>query len=337
MCSYIEQNTIAKSKCTLLSFQTIYVNRLTDEYKKVLNTKPNQFHSNYLKNKLLETFKNKIQVIVHKNNQVIAPSELSLSRIELDLLDDHDVIQKAAILLRTAILQIEAEILPNNITVANLLEGECTIPPNLADFFTTFLSIADPRRQNSPHRKRLVKSFAEDVIYAVSSGRIKTAKLVTLGMALKSMTSSRNVVNSINSFGHCCSYTTIEELESEATYVAISRSQISPDDIVRKPNLCTGLAFNNFDRFVDTLTGKDTLHDTVGNVFQDIVPGVFNDDNTEEEEEAVAVLPKTKKTRTFDAVNPDLEPYAKRPKMIQDTLHPLSPDAHIAPRSLIAQ
>ena len=29
-------------------------------------------------------------------------------------------------------------------------------------------------------------------------------------------------------------------------------------------NACTDLSFDNYDRFVETLTGKDPLHDTVG-------------------------------------------------------------------------
>ena len=36
----------------------------------------------------------------------------------------------------------------------------------------------------------------------------------------------------------------------------------------RSPNLCTGLAFDNFNRFVETSTGKDTLHDTVCIAYQ---------------------------------------------------------------------
>jgi len=30
----------------------------------------------------------------------------------------------------------------------------------------------------------------------------------------------------------------------------------------------TGVAFDNFDRFVETSSGKDTLHDTVGIIYQ---------------------------------------------------------------------
>lgn len=41
--------------------------------------------------------------------------------------------------------------------------------------------------------------------------------------------------------------------------------------ILRRPYLKTGIAFDNFDHFVEILNGKDTLHDTVGIIFQDIV------------------------------------------------------------------
>lgn len=34
-----------------------------------------------------------------------------------------------------------------------------------------------------------------------------------------------------------------------------------PEDINRTINLCTGLIFNNFDRFVNTSSEKDNLHD----------------------------------------------------------------------------
>lgn len=74
----------------------------------------------------------------------------------------------------------------------------------------------------------------------------------------------------MNKFGHCCSYTVIEEQETEATFASTSSTQICPADITKAPNLQTGVAFDNFDRFVDTLTGKDTLHDTVGIIFQNI-------------------------------------------------------------------
>jgi hypothetical protein len=43
-----------------------------------------------------------------------------------------------------------------------------------------------------------------------------------------------------------------------------------PETLLRRPDLNAGVAFDNFDLFVETLTGKDTLDDTVGIVTQDI-------------------------------------------------------------------
>ena len=37
------------------------------------------------------------------------------------------------------------------------------------------------------------------------------------------------------------------------------------------PNLNTGNVFGNYDRYLETLTGKNTLHDTVGIVYQDVI------------------------------------------------------------------
>ncbi|KAG8334400.1 hypothetical protein J6590_091414 [Homalodisca vitripennis] len=57
---------------------------------------------------------------------------------------------------------------------------------------------------------------------------------------------------------------------------------ISREVINKEENLVADMAFDNYDRFVDTKTGKDTLHDTVGIMYQHINP---KDDSVEEEEE----------------------------------------------------
>lgn len=258
---------------------------------------------------------------------------MTLTDSDYESIRNVDVLQEAALILRAQVMNIKAKKLPENITVKNLLEGECEVPKDLSDFCATFLSGTRTHRQNTINKKRLVSSFCQDFIYAVTNGRIKTSKHITLAMALKSLTSSRKIINIINKFGHCCSYTTTEELETEATFNATSSSQICPDDIVRKPNLSTGVAFNNFDRFVDTLTGKDTLHDTVGIIFQNIVPDTTDDECSSEAEETSG---SKKRRRTFDAITPNLDPYPKRPRLLQ-CLQPLSPEIYAEPSSLKIQ
>ncbi|XP_041981090.1 uncharacterized protein LOC121736526 [Aricia agestis] len=166
-------------------------------------------------------------------------------------------------------------------------------------------------------------SLGQDIIYAATNGNIKTSKHVTLGMALKSLSSSRKIVDLVNKYGHCCSYNVIEELETELTFTSTQQNKLCPEDIILADNLCTGVAFDNFDRFVDTLTGKDTLHDTVGIIYQNI-PSDANftaptDASVQSDDTAAASTDETprrrKRRRCFDAIVNDIVPYTKKPKI----------------------
>lgn len=98
--------------------------------------------------------------------------------------------------------------------------------------------------------------------------------------------------------------------------------------------MCTGIAFDNFDRFVDTLTGKDTLHDTVGIIYQNIVDdtnvtaaktdaSVQENDNINDSADGNDSLTSNNETsrirkrrrRCFDAIVNEIEPYKKKPKI----------------------
>lgn len=88
---------------------------------------------------------------------------------------------------------------------------------------------------------------------------------------MKSLCNSKKIVNLLSRYGHCCSYTILEELETALTFSTVNSDFVCPEDIKRRPDLNTGVAFDNYDRFIETLNGKDTLHDTVGIIFQDRV------------------------------------------------------------------
>ena len=68
----------------------------------------------------------------------------------------------------------------------------------------------------------------------------------------------REVIDVMNGFGHCASYNFLEELETELAFGAIEESKLLPESLLRQPDLNTGVAFDNFDLFVETLMGKDT-------------------------------------------------------------------------------
>ena len=85
-------------------------------------------------------------------------------------------------------------------------------------------------------------------------------------------------------------------------------------------SLCTGIAFDNFDRIVETLSGKDTLHDTVGITYQRIqsVEERQLDDAPGPSEDS----PPNIRRRTFEPVGLDIEPYHKKPIIISRDLLP---------------
>ena len=68
--------------------------------------------------------------------------------------------------------------------------------------------------------------------------------------------------------GHCVSYHTVQEVETEMTFEANSRSTYTPFGMSLKQHCGTGVAWDNYDRYVETQSGKDTLHDTVGIAYQ---------------------------------------------------------------------
>lgn len=171
--------------------------------------------------------------------------------------------------IREQIYYIPEKPLPANLTAADVINGECSfIPPDSHLLVQGIICGTDPRSVKSEGVQRKVTSMCFDFIHNTTHGAVKTSKHMTTGIALKSITSSRQVVDLLNKLGHVSSYHVVEQLETEATYASISRSVLCPDGIELSPEFLTGLAFDNFDRFTETSNGKDTLHNTVGIIYQ---------------------------------------------------------------------
>lgn len=160
--------------------------------------------------------------------------------------------------------------MPVNLRTSDVLKGECLIPHVLKDFYFTLLAGSRSKRRKHIRTNRISNSLPEDTIFNVTNGRVKTKRHLTLGLSLKSLTSSRKVVEIINRYGHCSSDHVAEDIETEMTSTSCLRSIRCPEGIVRMKGLHTGLAFDNFDRFVDISSGKDTLHDSVGIIYQNV-------------------------------------------------------------------
>ena len=181
--------------------------------------------------------------------------------------------------------------------------------------------IGDPRRNTSIRNQRRIRSISENVIFATTSGQKIPAKHLQIGLAMKRLTCSKKVIDILNRLGHSVGYNTIEEVETELTFEATKEKRLIPDGMILDQELGTGVAFVNFDRFVEILSGKDTLHDTVGIVYQTVRS---NNDTRQEEantacEELLGVdhtkvAYMKKRRRMFDPTGLYIEPYRKKRK-----------------------
>ncbi|EFX75137.1 hypothetical protein DAPPUDRAFT_108189 [Daphnia pulex] len=91
---------------------------------------------------------------------------------------------------------------------------------------------------------------------------------------MNSVTGSRKTIEVVNKLGHGINYHVTEEQETELTYSTTDKSKLLPWGLQRHNQLGTGVAFDNYDQFVETLTGKDPLRDTVRIVYQDLFEGL---------------------------------------------------------------
>ena len=143
-------------------------------------------------------------------------------------------------------------------------KGEVDIPKLLKLFFQNLIGGPNSRCWASNLNQIRTKSIGEDVVFAATSRLKKPQKHLMLGIAFKSLTGSRKVVEIMNRLGHCISYHTIEKIETEATFESTKNNLFTPSGMKLDPKCGTGVAWNNLDRFVETVNRKDTLHDTVG-------------------------------------------------------------------------
>uniref|UniRef100_A0A6P7FRI3 Uncharacterized protein LOC114331907 n=1 Tax=Diabrotica virgifera virgifera TaxID=50390 RepID=A0A6P7FRI3_DIAVI len=323
ICDYVEINVIENKNSYSLKV-------LTDKYLTILSNlaKENQvdFDSNFFQHHLLDKFINRfgnqIQIItIFKKKLIASRMSCNINESTFGEITDLEEQTRVGTRVRKSILSINKKRLPRKLETSHLIAGECDIddiPENLISLLRCIITNNDSRRLKSENCMRKIYSIACDIIYAASDGKIKTSKHITLGMTLKSITSSRKVVDICNRYGHCCSYHTIEELETEATFYANDKSVICPLNTVLLPDYCTGIAFDNYDRYVETLNGKDTLHDTVGILYQNIEEG--HEMNSAANKGNLS--PLCKRRRTFDAIAPEIQNYNKA-LIFKDTLLPL--------------
>jgi hypothetical protein len=135
------------------------------------------------------------------------------------------------------------------------------VVPDLLKLFFTSLYSGPGEVSDSVQRK--IESSCQDAVFNVDNGTRKTRKQILLAMAVKSMTGSKQLVTILNRLGNVISYSKVEEIETSLAASILERKESCPPGVSGESGV-VGLAFDNYEELCYTLSGANTLHDTMG-------------------------------------------------------------------------
>lgn len=86
---------------------------------------------------------------------------------------------------------------------------------SLVEFLQTLLTGSSKVGNNPSQRvQRLTASFSQDLVYAVTCGKVKPTKHIVLPFAVKSLTGNVELIKILNRLGHGVSYSQLEEIDT---------------------------------------------------------------------------------------------------------------------------
>ena len=141
---------------------------------------------------------------------------------------------------------------------SDLEVGQFVLSPYLEQLLNTILSGKRDCSDTSSKCTRLKQSFGQDMIYAVSNGKINTPKSILFPQSIKALTNNTELKSITNKLGHGVCYSILQELATENAY-RISNQQesefilldgatlsITSIDLKRHSQVCTTVLFFNF-------------------------------------------------------------------------------------------
>ena len=154
---------------------------------------------------------------------------------------------------------------------ANELRPEKINIGHFTDLFLNKLLSGEVIPSRSQRVSRLKLSFGQDLIYAVTTGKIKTVKSVLYPSVIKSLSNNTELIRFANLLGHGVCYSILEEIETETaiSLIQIQRQMNSvyvPTDFVSQT--FTTLVYDNIDRREETMSGSNTSHRVNGIIIQ---------------------------------------------------------------------
>ena len=190
-------------------------------------------------------------------------------------ISESNTVKTAAVILREAVKKTidESDALPWPPTIESLRKDDRNAPDILKLFYENLLSPASVHHGTSLTAERLIDSFSQDIMYAVSKGEFLTLKHASVGLGLHSLTGQKLPFQVLSRLGHCMTYDQICEVETaQAELVQHLQSLSLPLPICpidEESKVSTTFWWDNFDRNIETASGPGSIHNTPGAMFQE--------------------------------------------------------------------
>ncbi|KAJ8050302.1 hypothetical protein HOLleu_03448 [Holothuria leucospilota] len=160
---------------------------------------------------------------------------------------------------------------PPTAAALNLASAEHIVPSKLYNFLAWVIGASEEpvihskvKVDDSVHHKLL--SVSQDIMQLAVKGKKLMPKFLSLGMAVRHMTGSAQLIGLLNGLGHCSSHSTVIEHDTALAQQNLNSSDALPATIV--PGEFLTLVWDNIDFGEETLTGKGTTHSTNGIAIQ---------------------------------------------------------------------
>ena len=242
----------------------------------------------HIRRKLEAEFGNSLEIISDERGRLIVlPDNLSKAMLAIENMkmgaelesyrsqDDGHIVKQCATILISEIKKSKVD-QPWPPQPEDLNNDYTKLPKSLNEFLQILL--AGEIREDVPSGRiqRLIQSFGQDFIYAISNGVQKPAKHILLPWAIKSLTGNVELIKVLNRFGHGISYSQLEEIDTALCLQKLANGDESgvviPSNMI--PGIPTNLAYDNIDRIEETLSGAGTSHRVNGIIVQPSVPSV---------------------------------------------------------------
>ena len=128
----------------------------------------------------------------------------------------------------------------------------------LGEFLATLITRKDCNDQMSSRQARLKHSIAQDIVYIVSNGKVKTPKSLLLPSIIEQLKNNTEIINIVHRLDHSFSYSILNEMHIENSYIVYEQQEIA--DVIlpltTQKETFTIYVADNIDRKEETLSGK---------------------------------------------------------------------------------